>query len=681
MIHTGSAPFEPRARLLKLIGAELISDEVVAITELVKNAHDADADSVTISFRDVTGPDGEISIRDDGSGMDLDAILTRWMQPAGSSKTGEDRRITPRGRRVLGEKGVGRFAADKLARTLDLVSRQAGDPREVFARFDWDAFDDEHRLLSEVHSQWEVRPARDIAQAGTLLRMKGLRAPWTERTFRRLCTRLARLRSPFRLRSDFNIKIESDEFPDYAGDLRADFMDKAPYRIDASFDGEQTISLSINGEAPSNHLWNGQGELRCGPVRARLFAFDLETEALGRIGPRADVRAWLREWSGISIYRDNFRVWPYGEPHDDWLRLDQRRVNNPVVRLSNNQIVGFIEIGRDGNADLVDQTNREGLINNPAFEDLRRLMYFVLQTLEAERQTLRHPKEPRRSKKGAGGTVRSTLADSLESLAGRADADMAEELTKLAQKAREMREMETLERQRLVDGFADLAAAGQAATIVSQLVSPMLDELRSRCRELRRESGSSELLRAIEDHVYVLGERFAMMLPSDSAGARRRRTIDLAGELEGFRTLITPLILEHGASVVLDVQPGVSLKRVEMRPEVFQRLLYTLTLNSLDWTRGKPSPEIRLTLRGNDEECELIFADNGPGIAPQHAERVFEPLFSTKEGGRGMGLAIARNIMESHGGTIEVMTDRRRRGANVLLCWRRKRSRATIAGR
>jgi len=67
-------------------------------------------------------------------------------------------------------------------------------------------------------------------------------------------------------------------------------------------------------------MWNGSGELRCGPLRMRIFGFDLETEALARIGPRTEVRAWLREWSGISVYRDGFRVWPYGEPHDDWLR-------------------------------------------------------------------------------------------------------------------------------------------------------------------------------------------------------------------------------------------------------------------------------------------------------------------------------------------------------------------------
>src|SRR5262245_64973633 len=157
------------------------------------------------------------------------------------------------------------------------------------------------------------------------------------------------------------------------------------------FDGGRTITLRLNEGTPVEHPWNGAGDLQCGPVRVRLFAFDLETEALAKIGPRMEVRAWLREWSGISVYRDGFRVWPYGEPHDDWLRLDQRRVNNPVVRFSNNQIVGFVEISRDGNPDLVDQTNREGLIHNRAYEDLRRLLYFVLQIVEAERQKIRHP--------------------------------------------------------------------------------------------------------------------------------------------------------------------------------------------------------------------------------------------------------------------------------------------------
>src|SRR5215469_6362041 len=93
-LESGDAVFQPRARLLKLIGAELISDEILALAELVKNAHDADASMVTITFRGASGPDGEIVIHDDGDGMDRDTLLRQWMEPAGTTKAGPDGRFT-----------------------------------------------------------------------------------------------------------------------------------------------------------------------------------------------------------------------------------------------------------------------------------------------------------------------------------------------------------------------------------------------------------------------------------------------------------------------------------------------------------------------------------------------------------------------------------------------------------
>src|SRR5207244_11044524 len=148
------------------------------------------------------------------------------------------------------------------------------------------------------------------------------------------------------------------------------FLERAPYNIDVAFNGNDTLRISIDGGPVAIQRWNGPGPLTCGPVRARLYAFDLETEALSKVGPRTEARAWLKEWSGISVYRDGFRVWPYGEPHDDWLRLDQRRVNNPVVRLSNNQIVGFVEISRVRNNGLRDQTTSEGYLHSESFHKL-----------------------------------------------------------------------------------------------------------------------------------------------------------------------------------------------------------------------------------------------------------------------------------------------------------------------
>jgi hypothetical protein len=77
--------------------------------------------------------------------------------------------------------------------------------------------------------------------------MTGLRAAWNERMFRRLCTRLARLRSPFTQLDSFAIRMDSDEFPQYSGELRSDILERAPYRIDAVFDGKQTIEIVAEG--------------------------------------------------------------------------------------------------------------------------------------------------------------------------------------------------------------------------------------------------------------------------------------------------------------------------------------------------------------------------------------------------------------------------------------------------
>src|SRR5437899_5278424 len=177
-LRSGSVPFSPRARLLKLIGAELISDDVVAVTELVKNAYDADAARATISFRGVTDAGGEITITDDGTGMDLDTVLGVWMEPGATSKN-EGPRRTRRRRRVLGEKGVGRFACDKLGSHLELVSRRRDDDVEVRAIFDWDRFDSKSEILADIRSDWEVRRATAIDGQGTVLRISGLRYAWT----------------------------------------------------------------------------------------------------------------------------------------------------------------------------------------------------------------------------------------------------------------------------------------------------------------------------------------------------------------------------------------------------------------------------------------------------------------------------------------------------------------------
>jgi signal transduction histidine kinase len=674
-VRSGYVAFRPRARLLKLIGEELISDEVVAITELVKNAHDADASGVTVSFRRVSGPDGEIVVHDDGCGMDHETFLGGWMEPAGSTKADSGSKVTRTGRRVLGEKGVGRFAADKLGRFLELISRRTGHP-EVRAEFDWDQFDSEGEMLSSIKNRWEVRPVSEITKQGTTLRIYGLREAWTERMFKRLSTRLARLQSPFGSQHGFSIRIETDEFPEYSGELRSTFLDRAPYTLELEFDGRDTLRLELAGKRRTLPAPPSAGRLSCGPVRVRLYAFDLETEAIARVGPRHEVRAWLREWSGVSVYRDGFRIWPYGEPHDDWLRLDQRRVNNPVVCLSNNQVVGFIEIGSDKNPELMDQTSREGLIHNQAFEDLRRIVEHAFQQLEVDRQRLRHPADGSVSRRRSSN-VHVPVADAIERVATLADRKTQRELRRVVEEAREGAERQENEREKLMQGYADLAAAGEAAIGVGTVLRTLVDRLRSDLDRVSQAGGAQRALLPARSTIDEIVGHLSMLVDLGAPGSHKRRTMDVVAEVESFRSLMSPLLSERHTAMIVTSEAD-QLLRVDMNPHSFRRVLHILLANSLDWILRTQDPRISIHVRAAADRCEVTFSDNGPGMSPDLAAKVFEPMFTTKEGGRGMGLTIARALVQQNGGRVDVVLDGRRRGAHVRILLPRKRSRATV---
>ena len=201
---------------MAIIGQELINSDVVALIELVKNSFDADARMVLIRLTgglDADGPDGAaggmIEILDDGHGMTDATVRETWLEPA----TGFRRKhpTTPDGRRVLGEKGVGRFATAKVGDRLDLTSKSVGAD-EVHLAVDWSAFEDDSKYLDEIELQFEVRHdgmfrrggsisatweetaalhlgggiRPPTGERGTLLSISGLRSAWTPESVRKL---------------------------------------------------------------------------------------------------------------------------------------------------------------------------------------------------------------------------------------------------------------------------------------------------------------------------------------------------------------------------------------------------------------------------------------------------------------------------------------------------------------
>lgn len=679
----GSTPFRPQARLIRMLGEELISDEVMALLEMVKNAYDADARRVVIRLQHTDNSDS-IEILDDGDGMDLETILRAWLEPATRQKRGGRwKRRTALGRFPLGEKGVGRFAADKLGADLVLITRARGAPNEVVLRVSWGLFEADG-YLDEVESHWEVRPPEHFegASHGTLIRIGNLRASWNAALLERVHDGLARLISPNTDANDFAIILDCTSFPEFSGQVTNRVLNRAAYRLQGQVDSEGLLHFNdatgthsivdLRAKMP-DQFWGENGLLRlplCGPFGIALHAWDLDLMGLRRAGMDRTMRQILKQWSGVSIYRDRFRVLPYGEKDDDWLELNQRRVNNPTLRLSNNQIIGIIEITQHDNPDLRDRTSREGMIDTAAFTDLKQLVLGALSYLEETRFVARRPvqelEEPvaleedpvlrlvRQVESHDGGTgIRAVLTE-IERTYRATIADF---------QSRE----ENLLRLAGLGVAAERMTQDIAATITSATV--LVDILRNRAGTLHDPGQSfQEPLRQIGRLLISLENQLDILTPLSASSPDGHEHVDLRSVVQDAAQVFGQRFRQAG--IVVTVTENAAPSVYAQYGHIMQAVL-ALFDNAVYWLRSVPSDtkrQIRVHLWASRKRGGLILADNGPGISPRIAKLIFEPSYSTRRDGLGLGLFIVRTLVQRYEGTVELLEkDRLLPGANLRL--------------
>lgn len=707
----------PRARILRTLGDELISSETVAVIELVKNAYDADATRVLVRFKPPLEPHGgAIEILDNGHGMSLDVVKSDWMEPATLTKRRRNR-STLRNRRMLGEKGVGRFAASRLADYMLLVTRHFDSDREVRVLFDWSQFDDEQKYLDEVEvlleetapsvitpdgemrALWneEAAPPRTELTHGTFLQMEGLRTAWNRPQFEKLRQDLARLISPFfaadldSAKDAFQIRLEIPlPYDDLSGIVEPPESLRNPhYTIKGSVDAEGVYDLALTvPDSRKPRVLNGQFQFkdghapRCGPFQIELRVWDRDPtslEELARLSRSTieNVREDLDKTAGVNIYRDGFRVLPYGEPRNDWLRLDARRVQNPTRNLSNNQIAGYVLISADRNPELRDQSNREGLMEGPALDDLGDLVKMALTELEKRRYKLR----PRQARAREGLFMRFDLGQVRALVKQRHPRD-TKLIKAVAEKEREVRAgLEVV--QNVLIRYHRLATLGQ-------LVDTVLHDGRTPLSKIGNEAylGLRDVQRAQKSNGMVekLGSRLALIRDqSDVLATVFRRIEPFGGRKRGRPSRI---ILEQAIADGFAVLAG-RLKEVGARatlpstetqatadPAEIQEIIVNLLDNSLYWIRqvGKEHRRIAVEVhRVGPEEVQILFSDDGPGVDPEFRDHIFEPYFSTKPDGVGLGLSIAGEIAQDYyGGGLELVDRGPLSGATFRVTLRKR---------
>lgn len=733
----GRGALRPRARLLRTLGSDLISSDKVALIELVKNSYDADASVVLIRFR---GPlkagEGSVEVWDDGHGMDTATLQTSWLDIATDTKRRKPH--SDGGRRVLGEKGIGRLAAARLGEEMLLTTRKP-DAAEVKLLIDWTDFDREDAYLDEIEIAWEVG-APDVFSAegaastafseidvdgwnqgrGTVLQIDRLAREWTRDDLLELRTALTRLIRPRPQGSgvgsatgestepDFQIVLElaevGDTLEDLAGPIEPSADLRTPhYRLSGSIDANGSATLHYEQQDPPEtqdigvmQLWDLEDRPpQAGPFEFEINVWDREKTALQRslqaanpenTAPSASdlkgFRDTMDEVAGISIYRDGFRVLPFGESGDDWLGLDLRRVQSPTLRLSNNQIIGHVFIGADTNESLKDQSNREGILAGVAYADLQYLVRAALNQLERRRYGARHPKKQQPERKG-GLFERFDLGEISTALKQRYPGDKRL-IGLIDEKNRDIQEGVT-QVQNVLSRYSRLATLGALIDRVLHDGRTVVTRLKNIARFGTRDLNKTSLndcekvgiaLASITDtaeQAELLSSLFKQIEPF---GGRKRGRPKEIGVSEVIDRAISLLQHEADDRSVQLVRDGSDIV-VKLDEAELLTVLVNLIQNAIYWTATQPQGVERKVIIGartnEDGSLTLIVSDSGPGVPSESRDHIFDPYFSSKPDGVGLGLSIAGNLVEDiYGGELTLVDEGALDGATFEATFRRR---------
>jgi signal transduction histidine kinase len=688
-IKTGIFVFKPRARIIKTIGEELISNDNVAVVELVKNSYDAESPIVEITFKGsvkerqegkkikkyIDKTNASIVILDDGKGMDFAVIESAWMEPATNFKKKGENQNTKR--KFTGEKGIGRFASAKLASRLELVTKQKGG-NEIVVSFNWDDFSNEDNYLGNINVHWEIRPSTEIKESGTILKLIDLNNDWDEDKIRELRVTLSRLLNPIAPAEDFLISVNIPDGLDRSlnGIIeRPETLNKPDYYIKGT--------VAENGR-PDNFLFfsknKGQEEsltftekdfLLKEPQRESIagkFAFEFKMwnrDDLSKLSKEVNstvknVRKDLDDLSGISIYRDNVRVLPYGNKNNDWARLDIRRVNNPTLRLSNNQIVGYIAIGLDTNPLLKDQSNREGIVEGQALEDVKDFIKLILNEVEQRRYQER-PRESEKQSASRESLFEKFSLQSISTLVKEKAPSQKEILEAVEKKDREIKESVS-KVQEVISRYRRLTTLGQLIDTIVHDGRNYLGKIDNKMHLItdaleKTNFDKSELLKQV-NQIQSIRKDFAQLFKRiEPFGGRKRgrpKTVIVEEVIKNqfllYHADLSRLNINYEIS---ETQHTVTIDEAELGI-IFMNLIQ----NSIHWLENIDADrKIVVEASKSNEELSIIFSDSGPGIKTGTEENIFEPYFSTKPDGIGLGLAIVGELVSEYNGELMLINN------------------------
>lgn len=678
------AKFKPRARLLLQLGDQLIKNESIALLELAKNSYDADATKVEIIMHHPDSIDGGyIEIEDDGFGMTANIVENVWLEPGSNYKREQftKRQFTPRFHRLpIGEKGIGRFGAHKLGNLIEMTTKSA-DSNEVYVYIDWTQFA-EHRYLEDVPITIteRLRPQYFVdGKTGTRIVIRGFRKGWERGMARSVIRAISSITSPFDTMDSFKPFLRIPDKPEWFDGIITwnKICDYSLFQFDATICGNSLTAFSYKFTP-----WNTMTKLRgrcvdtsdplitnnsritddddnpvdltqynIGTIRFKGYIFDLDTFIMKMgVSDKNGFKAYLKTNGGVRVFRDGLRVYDYGEPENDWLSLDYRRFQQPTKAISNNLIVGAIDLKREESSDLEEKTNREGFVSNDAYIAFKNAILHVISVVETLRQT-----DKKKLKEIYGPTPKS---EPVMSLLGEAQRYIDERISDNEVKTDLKKYLIKIERDYkiITNNLLMAAGAGLNMSIVIHEIEKLIYEID---KVLKSEHASERSLMLVR-HLSSLIDGYADLIRrSEQTNESITGLINQAIFNTEYRLLTHNITLKKR---YLDNPKNKSI-RCNVAHNLLIGALMNLIDNSIYWLDQKAikkleeeesfSKQIFIDVVVDDTFINIIVADNGTGILLP-TEEITEPFVSGKKNGAGMGLGlhIASEVLNAQGGKI-----------------------------
>jgi hypothetical protein len=649
--------------------------------------------------------------------MSYDTILNNWLVPATDDKL--VRKKSEEGRILQGRKGIGRFAASILGERILVETTCEGKTTSLI-------LDMEELSKLQYLDQFEltIETRNTGKSSGTIIEIEkdhvaavDVQNIWTLRQLRKLLLELRSLTAPdevyqiaenqgFHIYHDtFDMKLVFNDFPVEEYSRRTiditpfPILDLYDYKISGTVNAEGLAKLEFKNQ---NHPGlppdiinisiplDQQNNLRYpGNIFLDFRVYDRESSSIdnmikrglkdpetGEYVGKREARKILDESYGIGIYREQFRVRPYGEQSFDWLDLDKKRVQAPSVKLGYNQVLGFVYIRSEEESGLIEKSARDGLMENTAYFGLQVVVLRVINELEARRN--RYRKQERKGGRNRSieddinllfdfDNTKQQISKELEeagvpkSHRKKVDVVVGKVLTK-------EKEKKSVYAKKILDSVAIYQGQATLGKITHVLlhegrkhikyISETTPRIVKWAKQLTAKSYTvdEDKIRDRSDKLLLHTKGLSFLFNKIEPLARTRRApkreLNLSKELDSIFAIFAAELESSGISVQVECAKNIKLFANEMDViTIFSNLIE----NSVFWLGYLKDQERVIEMNAFRENNTIIveYADNGPGFQGTNLELMFEPGYSMKPEGTGLGLALAGEAISRIGGSIE----------------------------